>query len=91
MDQQRRVRVRSCVSCRTTSDKSQLLRIVRTPEGEVRIDASGKMAGRGAYLCCAKECLAQAIKHNKLGRALRCAVPERLLDELRNTVVRDDV
>ncbi len=65
------------------------MRIVRTPEGAVRIDPSGKMPGRGAYLCGAKECLAQALKVNKLGRSLKCEIPESLVRELRQLAARD--
>jgi len=65
------------------------MRIVRTTNGVVRIDPLGKMPGRGAYLCGAKECLAQALKTNRLGRALRCEIPEDLKNELQELVARD--
>ena len=65
------------------------MRIVRTSEGEVRVDPTGKVPGRGAYLCGAKECVALAIKANKLGRALRCEIPERFRTELENLAVKD--
>ena len=91
MNQQRKTPIRTCVSCRTSSVKRELVRIVRTVGGEVRVDPTGKMPGRGAYLCGAKECLALALKANKLGRALRCEIPPRLREELENLVVRDRV
>ncbi len=87
---QRKIPIRTCVGCRTTSQKSDLTRIVRTTAGDVQVDPTGKLAGRGAYLCRAKECFASAIKHNKLGRALKCAIPERVVTELENLVVEDD-
>jgi hypothetical protein len=59
------------------------VRIVRTSDGNVVIDPGGKLPGRGAYLCSSKECTASAIKANKLGRALRCEIPERLKEELK--------
>lgn len=90
MNQQRKTPVRTCIACRTSSQKRELVRIVRTSEGEVKVDPSGKMAGRGAYLCGTKECIEQAIKHKKLGRALRCDVPERLISELQDLVVEKD-
>jgi len=49
--QPRRAPQRTCVACRTTRDKRDLLRVVRAPDGSVSFDASGKAAGRGAYLC----------------------------------------
>lgn len=83
--------VRSCVTCRSATAKSGLVRIVRLPDGEVVLDASGKKPGRGAYVCRAKECLAQAIKRNKLSRALKCQVPERVIEELESFVVEHNV
>jgi len=78
----RKTPIRTCVSCRMSSEKKNLVRIVQTADGDVRVDPSGKLPGRGAYLCGAKECTVRAIKTNKLGRALRCEVPERLRAEL---------
>ncbi|MHB9035353.1 MAG: RNase P modulator RnpM [Armatimonadota bacterium] len=80
---ERKVPIRTCVSCRESSEKKRLVRIVRIGSGDVVIDPSGKMPGRGAYLCGAKQCTASAIKANKLGRALRCEIPERLKEELK--------
>lgn len=78
----RKAPIRMCVSCRETSEKRSLLRIVRGPDGQARLDPTGKAPGRGAYLCGAKECLKQAIKAKRLGRALRCEVPAELIKEL---------
>ena len=63
---------RSCVSCRTVRDKSDLLRVVVTPEGDVRYDPTGKLAGRGAYLCRNEECItAELKKAAKLSKGLK--------------------
>ena len=64
------------MGCRRTSDKGDLIRIVRTPEGEVLVDAGGRMNGRGAYLCRDAGCLAKAVKSGSLARALKCRIPE---------------
>lgn len=61
---------RTCINCRKKAQKSAFFRIVRTPEGNVAFDATGNMAGRGAYVC-SKGCLSQAIGSGKLSRALR--------------------
>jgi hypothetical protein len=74
---------RTCISCRQVRGKSELLRIVRTPSGVILADATGKLAGRGAYLCRDLSCLAQAIKQKKLGRALGVAVGPEIADEVR--------
>lgn len=83
---ERKVPIRTCVSCRESSEKKRLIRIVRCADGNVVIDPGGKMPGRGAYLCGAKKCTDSAIKMNKLGRALRCEIPERLKEELSKLV-----
>lgn len=90
MNTGRKTPIRTCVGCRESSEKKKLTRIVRCSDGEIRIDLSGKMPGRGAYLCGAKECTAQALKSNKLGRALRCEIPDRVKQELATLKMRDD-
>lgn len=59
------------------------MRVVRTPLGAVQVDPTGKLAGRGAYLCRNEACLAQAVKQKKLNRALGVAVEAGLAEELR--------
>lgn len=76
--------IRTCIGCREMSDKKTLLRIVRTSHGEVRVDKTGKAAGRGAYLCGDQNCVKAAIKHRKLSRALRCIIPQSVVDEIEN-------
>jgi predicted RNA-binding protein YlxR (DUF448 family) len=63
--------LRSCVACRTTDDKRALIRFVRTTEGDVACDPTGRQAGRGAYLCGEKRCFERARKGHLLDRALR--------------------
>ncbi len=74
---------RTCIACRQVRGKSELLRIVRTPSGAVAADATGKLAGRGAYLCRDESCLAQAMKQKKLGRALGVTIDPEVADEVR--------
>ena len=62
---------RTCVACRSTSGKRELLRVVRTPAGDVEVDPTGKRAGRGAYLCSRLECWQNALKKGRLDAALR--------------------
>lgn len=63
--------IRSCVACRETDEKRDLLRIVRQPDGSVVYDPKGKIAGRGAYLCANERCIALARKQKKLERSLK--------------------
>lgn len=65
---------RMCVACRSHDEKRSLVRIVRSKEGNVSVDFTGKANGRGAYLCLKKECIAKSKKTNALGRALKCEI-----------------
>ena len=79
----RHIPQRTCVACRQTSAKRQLVRIVRTPDGSVTIDPSGKRSGRGAYLCATAECWQAGLKRGVLSRALKIeSIPEDNLDTL---------
>jgi predicted RNA-binding protein YlxR (DUF448 family) len=66
--------MRTCIACRQKRPKRELVRIVRTPEGNIEVDPKGKSSGRGAYLCSDQTCWALALDHEKLGRALKCQV-----------------
>lgn len=72
MTEAREKRVRTCVGCGSKSDKVELMRIMRTPDG-VAFDATGRGAGRGAYVC-SSACLEQAFATRKLQRALKCGI-----------------
>lgn len=84
-------RVRTCIGCGAQQGKTTLLRIVRTPEGAV-FDASGRMPGRGAYVC-NEECLALARKRKGLERALKAKIDdtcyERIAAELRTALASE--
>ena len=74
---------RTCVACRQTSAKRQLVRIVRAPDGSVTIDHSGKRSGRGAYLCSTRQCWDAGLKGGVLPRALKIeTIPEENLQVL---------
>jgi translation initiation factor IF-2 len=77
------VPLRTCVACRTTGAKRGLIRIVRTAEGGVEVDATGKAAGRGAYLCRRRQCWQEALKREGLARALRVKLGETDRDKLK--------
>lgn len=64
------VPLRTCVGCKEVRPKEDLIRVVRTPQGEVLVDSSGKLAGRGAYLCPKSDCLKQALKKKAIQRTL---------------------
>ena len=73
---------RTCLGCRTSKDKNELIRIVRSPEGTVSCDLTGKANGRGAYICPDSACLAKAVKSRALNRALKAEIPEDVISRL---------
>ena len=82
MQKQRKIPQRQCVGCRTMKDKKALVRIVKTPEGEICVDATGKKSGRGAYICPNAECLQKARKSRALERAFETAIPAEVYDAM---------
>jgi len=79
---QKKLPVRRCVGCNSQKTKRELIRVVRSPEGEVSIDPTGKKSGRGAYLCPSLACLAKARKAKRLERAFGVPVPDGVWDRL---------
>ncbi|MBR3171007.1 MAG: YlxR family protein [Lachnospiraceae bacterium] len=73
---------RTCLGCREVRNKNELVRIVRTPEGEVIVDAKGRANGRGAYICSNTECLKKAVRTRALERALKVEIPEAIFESL---------
>jgi len=78
----RKVPLRKCVACQEMMPKKELIRIVRTPSGEIAIDLTGKKAGRGAYLCGKLSCFKLAKKTKALDRALGRPVGDEIYDAL---------
>lgn len=76
MPRQKHVPQRTCAVCRQTKPKRALTRVVRTPDAGVQIDPTGKLAGRGAYLCDDPACWARAARDQTLGRALRTTLTD---------------
>ena len=75
MPKVKKIPMRTCIACRAEKPKKEMLRIVRTPEGEIRLDLSGKLAGRGAYMCNSAACLKRLCKQRLLGKAFSQEVP----------------
>ena len=79
---EKKIPVRQCLGCREHKPKIELVRIVKSPEGDVAIDSKGKNPGRGAYVCNDTDCLKRVIKTNALARALKVKIPEDILENL---------
>ncbi len=78
----RKIPMRMCVGCREMKEKRDLIRVVRSPEGEVSLDPTGKKNGRGAYLCKDTECMKKALKQRQLERQLEVTLSQEVMDGL---------
>ena len=79
---EKRVPLRKCIGCNEQKPKKELIRVVRSSEGEISLDETGKKSGRGAYICHNKACLAKARKAKRLERTFECDVPAEVYDRL---------
>ena len=78
--------VRKCVACQGRFPKGELLRIVKSKDGSIVLDTSGKADGRGAYLCKNTKCLELCIKKNRLSASMKCKVCDEILFEIRKCI-----
>lgn len=81
---------RQCVGCRTMKNKKDLIRVVKSPEGEISLDFTGKKSGRGAYVCPSADCLARARKSKALERAFETAIPAEVYEALQAQMEAND-
>lgn len=79
---QRKIPLRKCIGCQEMKNKKELIRVVKTAEDEFFVDATGKMNGRGAYVCKSKDCLEKAIKSKGLERSFKCKIPDAIYEGL---------
>ena len=78
----KKIPMRQCVGCRESKSKQELIRILRTPEENIIVDATGRKNGRGAYICANMDCFRKARKSKGLERSLKMAIPEEIYDNL---------
>ena len=78
----KKIPMRKCVGCGEMKPKKELMRILRTPDGEFMPDTTGKNIGRGAYICYSKECFQKAVKNKGLERSFKQAIPQEVYDRL---------
>ena len=84
-----KVPMRTCIGCQYKKPKKEMIRIIRTPDGKIEIDKTGKKSGRGAYLCGNIECLDIALRKNNLNRSLKQDIPLQTIDELRKAFLKN--
>ncbi|MCI6692791.1 MULTISPECIES: RNase P modulator RnpM [unclassified Clostridium] len=82
----KKIPLRMCTGCMEMKPKKELIRIVKSPEGEVSVDLTGKKSGRGAYICKDIECLEKAFKTKRLSRNLDTAIDNEIYDRLRKEI-----
>lgn len=83
----KKIPMRMCTGCLEMKPKKELIRIVKTPDGNVVVDATGKQSGRGAYICRNKECLEKSFKTKKLNKSLNTAISDEIYNKLRDEVL----
>ena len=79
---QKKIPQRQCMGCRERKPKKEMIRVVRCPDGTVSLDFSGKMNGRGAYICPDPECLKKALRSKAIDRALEVTLPAEVIARL---------
>ena len=82
----KKIPMRMCSGCRESKPKSELIRVVRTPDGNIIVDKTGKVSGRGAYLCKNEECFKKSVKSKALSRALEVNIDDEVLLALQKEI-----
>ncbi len=88
--QQKRVPMRKCTGCGEMKPKRELVRVVKSPDGAVSVDLTGKKSGRGAYVCRSPECLKMARKAKRLERAFECVIPDEVYEAMERDIVKNE-
>ena len=78
----KKIPLRQCIGCGEMKNKWEMIRVIKTPEGEILLDATGRKNGRGAYLCPSGECLKKAVKNKGLERSFKMAIPKEIYENL---------
>ena len=81
---------RMCLGCQQLRSKRELIRIVRSPEGEFSLDLTGKKSGRGAYICRDVECFNKAVKEHRFEKSFKSVIDAKIYDELRTGIFNAD-
>lgn len=79
---QKKIPTRKCVGCGEMRDKKEMIRVIKTPEGEISLDVTGRANGRGAYICNSAECLKKAVKNRGLEKSLKAQIPGDILEQM---------
>ncbi|MBO7335952.1 MAG: YlxR family protein [Lachnospiraceae bacterium] len=85
---EKKVPLRKCTGCNGSFPKSQLIRVIKTPEGEIKIDRTGRQNGRGAYICDSKDCFEKARRSKGIERSLGVPIPEEIYESLLKEMIK---
>ena len=88
---QKKIPMRRCNGCNEQKPKNELIRIVRSPEGEISLDLKGKASGRGAYICNDLECLRKARKSRRIDRTFEMTIPDDVYDSMEEQIKKNDI
>lgn len=86
---QKKIPIRRCTGCGEHFPKNTLIRVLRTPQGEIVLDLSGRMSGRGAYLCKNAACMRKARKSGRIATSLECAIPDEILERMEERIASE--
>ena len=78
----KKVPLRQCIGCQEMKSKKEMIRVIKTAEDEIMLDATGRKNGRGAYLCPSMECFKKAVKGKGLERSFKMAIPKEVYETL---------
>ena len=82
----KKIPMRKCIACNENKSKKELIRIVKDKEGHIEVDLTGKMNGRGAYICPNTKCLEMAMKKKQLAKALNVEIPNEIYQKLTDKI-----
>ena len=86
---QKKIPMRNCKGCNEMKPKKELIRIVKSPEGEISLDLTGKKNGRGAYICHSVECFKKVRKSRRLEKEFECKIPDEVYDLMEKELLDD--
>ncbi len=88
--QPKKIPMRKCTGCGEMKPKKELVRVVKSPEGEISLDLTGKKNGRGAYVCKDADCLKKAQKAKRIERAFDCAIPDEIFEKMEQELIKSE-
>jgi len=86
----RKIPMRKCIGCMESFPKKELVRIVKNKENEIKLDLTGKLNGRGTYICKKSECFEKAIKSKRLAKSIEMEIPEEVYEEIKAEISKNE-